>query len=434
MEQATSPPAPKRRKLKLAAVVWDTSDHPQQHAFVYSPVKRKVVRAGRRGGKTMGVSILAVNAFTHGRRVLYAAPTNEQVARFWTECKTMLAPCLKHPSVRTNETEHLIEQRGTEARIRGKTAWNADTLRGDYADLLILDEWQLMDEAAWDEVGAPMLLDNDGDAVFVYTPPSLRSRSASKARDPQHAAKLWERASQDASGRWKCFHFSSRDNPFISRAALDEISKDMTPVAYRQEILAEDINEAPGALWTRSVIEAGRVLRAPESLGRVVVAVDPSTTATGDEAGVVTVGGQDGHVYILADDSLQGPPDSWARAAVAAYYRHEADCIVAESNQGGEMVALTIATVDPKVPVTLIHASRGKSVRADPVSAVWTQGRGHMVGSFPALEDELCLWTPGDDSPNRLDAAVHGATFVIGASGITSDSAAIAQASAGFLG
>ena len=166
--------------------------------------------------------------------------------------------------MRKNETEHYIELEHSEQRIRAKTAWNSDTLRGDYCDVLILDEGQLMNEETWDRVGAPMLLDNDGDAVFIYTPPSLHSRSASKARDPQHAAKLFKRAQEDTTGRWATFHFKSADNPYISEEALAEISSDMTALAYRQEILAEDVDEAPGALWTRANIELGRVVNMPD--------------------------------------------------------------------------------------------------------------------------------------------------------------------------
>jgi hypothetical protein len=313
-----------------------------------------------------------------------------------------------------NETEHSIDLVGTERRIRAKTAWNADTLRGDYADILILDEWQLMNEEAWDRVGAPMLLDNDGDAVFIYTPPSLQSRSVSKARDPQHAAKLFKRAALDDSGRWATFHFRSADNPHISQEALAEISKDMTSLAYRQEILAEDIDEAPGALWTRANVEAGRVLRAPDC-ELVVVGVDPSATSTGDEAGIVTAGRRADHLYVLDDDTLQGSPEAWATAAVTAYYRHKADCIVAESNNGGEMVASVIRQVDARVPVRLVHASRGKQTRAQPVAILYeqTQRRAHHVGSFPAMEDELCMWVPGDPSPNRLDALVWCGTYLM---------------------
>ena len=390
--------------------------HDKQAEFIRSPTKRKVIRAGRRGGKTVGVSVLATEEFLKKRRILYAAPTQEQIGRFWTTVTRALYEPIKHKIFTKNETERYIELPGTEQRIKAKTAWNADSLRGDYADLLILDEFQLMNEDVWNAVGAPMLLDNNGDAVFIYTPPCLRSRSASKAKDPQHASKLFKKAQALQNGgstRWAAFHFNSMDNPHLSREALDEISSDMSSIAYRMEILAEDIDEAPGALWTRKTIDENRIFTAPDQLDRVIVALDPSTTSAGDEAGIVVCGRKGEQGFVLADKSTEGSPLVWAREAVKAYHEWQADCIVAEKNQGGEMVEITIHQVDPNVPVQLVHASRGKQVRADPVSAKAEKGKISYVGDFPMLEDELCLWTPGDYSPNRLDAMVWGMTFLI---------------------
>jgi hypothetical protein len=405
--------------IARAVTVRLPTPHPKQAQFVDCEAKRIVVRAGRRGGKTVGVGVRAVKRFLAGRRQLYAAPTAEQIGRFWaTVCRALHEP-IEAGVFRKNESDHTIELVGTEQRIKAKTAWNADTLRGDYADDLYLDEWQLHNEEAWEVVGAPMLLDNDGDAVFIYTPPSLKSRSVSKANDPQHAAKQFKKAQERAKEgqRWATFHFTSHDNPHISETALSEITSDMTALAYRMEINAEDVDEAPGALWTRKLIEDNRRTRADGDYSRVVVSIDPSATSTGDEAGIMTsgrVGTRDnGAGYVIADDSVQGSPKTWATAAVTAYHKHKADCIVAESNNGGEMVKLTIETVDPKVPVKLVHASRNKQTRAEPVASLFEHGRGHMLGSYPALEDELCLWRPGDDSPNRLDAMVWGFTELL---------------------
>lgn len=388
--------------------------HDKQRAFIVSPAKRKIIRAGRRGGKTVGMSICAVQKFLEGRRVLYAAPTAEQIGRFWTTVVRALDEPIRAKLFKKDETEHVIELPGTEQRIRAKTAWNADTLRGDYADVLILDEWQLMNEEAWEVVGAPMMLDHNGDAIFIYTPPSLHSRSVSKADDPQHAAKMYKRAQADTTGRWAAFTFTSHDNPHLNKEALGDITKDMTNLAYRMEVMAEDIDEVPGALWTRDTIEKGRVTEAPE-LGRIVVGVDPSITSEGDEAGIVVDGIRGADLYTLADVSLQGSPLQWASAAVRAYRYWKADCIVAEANQGGEMVAQTIHNVEGarNVPVRLVHASRGKATRAEPVAAVYEQGRGHHVGAFPALEDEMCMWLPGDPSPNRMDAHVWAASELL---------------------
>jgi hypothetical protein len=214
--------------------------HDQQVRFLESPAKRKIIRAGRRGGKTVGAAIKALKSFLDSRRVLYAAPTGEQTDRFWYEVKRSLQPAIDAGVYKCNETERYIEYAGTLNRIKAKTAWNADTLRGDFADLLILDEWQLMAEDTWDDVGAPMLMDNNGDAIFIYTPPSLKSSGISRARDPRHATKMFAKAKADTTGRWEAFHFTSHDNPYLSREGIEEITKDMSRDSYLKEIMAED--------------------------------------------------------------------------------------------------------------------------------------------------------------------------------------------------
>jgi len=166
------------------------------------------------------------------------------------------------------------------------------------------------------------------------------------------------------------------------------------------------------------------MVKAPDSLTRIVVGVDPTASSGGDEAGIVTAGKLDNDYYTLADDSVQGSPETWAQAAITAYHRHKADCIVAEKNNGGEMVESVIrqAVINAKlkdptvgeVPVKLVWASRGKATRAEPISAIAERGRDHHIGDFPLLEDELCLWIPGDPSPNRLDAKVWAITELSG--------------------
>lgn len=385
--------------------------HKVQAEFINSPAKRRAVRAGRRGGKTVGVAIMAVQRFLAGRRVLYAAPTDDQIDRFWSTVKRCLEEPIDAGVYGKNETKHIIELPGTEQRIRAKTAWNADSLRGDYADELILDEYQLMNEDAWETVGAPMMLDTNGNATFVYTPPSLRTAGVSKARDPRHASKLFERARKDTSGRWGAFHFSSHDNPHLSKIALDEITGDMTNLAYRQEILAEDIDEVPGALWTRATLERCRVDKAPE-LKRIVIAVDPKASAEADsEAGIIAAGlGIDGHGYLLGDYSMNGSPEQWAQKVATAYELHHADRVIAEKNNGGDMVMSVLKAANVKLSVKLVTASRGKATRAEPVAAMYEQFRVHHIGSLPWLEDQYCTWLPGDKSPDRLDAAVWAIT------------------------
>lgn len=405
--------------------------HPKQSQIFNSPARRKIIRAGRRGGKTTLASQIAVDGFLHGNRVLYGTPTIDQIDRFWFEVKRALHEPLsagvlyKHeglhvigpPSLRTKIDVDGDVVSGEETRIRAKTMWNADNARGDYGDIIILDEWQLMNEEVWDRVCAPMLLDNPGGMViFIYTPPSLSSRKKTKAKDPLHAAKRFKEyaARSQTNARYGAFHFTSHDNPHLDKDSLEEITEDMTSISYRQEIMAEDLDDNPRALWRREWIDDGRVL-AHRALDRIAIGVDPTGSAGGDACGIVGGGSKGREFFVLEDASLNGSPDVWARAVVTLYYKLEADIIVAESNFGGDMVDSTIKTVDDSVLVKLVHASRGKQVRAEPIAAIYEQGRGHHVGTFKALEDELALWEPGMASPNRLDALVWaGSELMLG--------------------
>ena len=189
----------------------------------------------------------------------------------------------------------------------------------------------------------------------------------------------------------------------------------------RQELLGEVLSDSEGALWKRENIERTRVVKLPE-LRRVVVAIDPAATskAESNETGIIVAAtGIDGHGYILNDATLSGSPDEWARAAVSAYSKHRADRIVAETNQGGDMVEATIRTVDPNVPFRAVYASRGKVIRAEPIAALYEQGRIHHVGAFSELEDQLCQWVPGNASPDRLDALVWALSDLFGYTTLT---------------
>lgn len=189
----------------------------------------------------------------------------------------------------------------------------------------------------------------------------------------------------------------------------------------RQELNAEILEDLPGALWSRDGIDARRVLD-PEKLpdmARVVVAIDPSGTAgasdDGDSIGIIVAGkGIDGRAYVLADRSCKLSPAGWARRAVDAYREFKADRIIAERNFGGAMVEHVIRTADRTASYREVTASRGKVVRAEPVAALYEQGRVSHVGSLDLLEDQLCLFGPdgyvGEGSPDRADALVWALT------------------------
>jgi predicted phage terminase large subunit-like protein len=188
----------------------------------------------------------------------------------------------------------------------------------------------------------------------------------------------------------------------------------------RQELNAELLEDVPGALWQLDWLDRDRVARAPE-LKRVVVAIDPavSNNEGSDQTGIIVAGvdaDKDKHAYIIEDLSGRYAPHEWAAKAVNAYQRHRADRIVAEKNNGGDMVENTIRMVSRNVSFKAVHASRGKVTRAEPISALYEQRKIHHVGALSALEDEMCAFTSDFDrgragySPDRVDALVWALT------------------------
>jgi phage terminase large subunit-like protein len=181
----------------------------------------------------------------------------------------------------------------------------------------------------------------------------------------------------------------------------------------RQEMDGELIEDIAGALWTRALIERQRVAVVPE-MKRIVIGVDPPITAHGDACGIIAVGlGVDDKAYVLADHSVSGAsPEGWARAVAGAAESWNADRVVAEGNQGGEMVESTLRAADLAMPIKRVHASRGKSARAEPIAALYEAGRAWHLGAMPELEDELCGLITGGGyegpgrSPDRADALV----------------------------
>jgi phage terminase large subunit-like protein len=182
-------------------------------------------------------------------------------------------------------------------------------------------------------------------------------------------------------------------------------------------LLGEVIEEQEGALWTRAMVDQAQTVSGtlPPDLVRIVVGVDPAITATAMSSlcGIVVAGiDVGGHAHVLEDLSGRYSPDKWARIVVKAYDDHAADRIVAEGNQGGELVRINLKTVRPNLPVRIVHARHSKQARAEPVAALYEQGKVSHLKPMPELEDQLCTWVPlsGDPSPDRLDAMVWALT------------------------
>jgi phage terminase large subunit-like protein len=200
----------------------------------------------------------------------------------------------------------------------------------------------------------------------------------------------------------------------LSEAALVELQARYAGTRTgRQELYGELLDDVEGALWHRKMIDDTRVDEAPQ-LMRVVVAIDPAVTSGEDSdlTGIIVAGmSADGHFYILDDKTVKDTPDAWARIAVEAFHEWEADRVVAEVNNGGDMVQILLRTINASIPYKKVNATRGKRVRAEPISALYEQGRVHHVGSFEMLEDQMVTWTPDmPKSPDRIDALVWALT------------------------
>lgn len=284
------------------------------------------------------------------------------------------------------------------------SADDPDSLRGPQFDAAWCDEvtkWRDPD-AAWDMLQFALRL-GDGPQVVATTTPRplpilqtiMNDRETVVTRVP-----------------------TARNAANLSPQFVAHIERRYSGTAlWRQEVMGEIVEDQSGTLWRRCWIDDQRTLRAPELL-TVVVAVDPPVTATksSDSCGIVVAGlGEDRRAYVLADRTIQGrPPQVWARTVIAAYQDFAADRIVAEVNQGGDLIATVLKSIEAHAPIRMVRATRGKWLRAEPVASLYAEGRVAHVGRFDELEDQMSLFRAdgkrGQTSPDRVDALVWALT------------------------
>jgi predicted phage terminase large subunit-like protein len=357
-----------------------------------------LVLAGRGFGKTrLGAEDVAwYGATTPGAQIAIIAPTFNDVRGTCFEGVSGLLACLPRELIADYNKSRQELSLVNGALYRGFSADTPDRLRGPQFDRAWCDElaaWQYPD--AWDQLMFGLRLGHNPQAVVTTTP---------------RPTKLVRTLAKDATTRL------TRGNTFDNAANLAPSAVEALRERYegtrlgRQELYAEILDDVAGALWTRDTIRTGP---APE-LARVVVAVDPSGASgneDGDSIGIVIAGrGMDGRFYVIEDATCDLGPAGWGRRAVERFHAHRADRIVAERNFGGAMVESVIRTADRNVPVKLVTASRGKAVRAEPIAALYEQGRVTHARGLDALEDQMMQMTltgyVGDGSPDRVDALV----------------------------
>lgn len=365
-----------------------------------------LIRAGRGFGKTRAGSEWMNEQARHmpdGRFALVGA-TLDEVRRVMIEGRSGLIATARA------DRRPVWRASGRELRFPSGAiafAYSADSpegLRGPEHHLAWCDElgkWGRGGEAAWDNLAMGLRL-GERPRVLVTTTP----RQTPLMRRVMALPGVIE-----TRGR-------TRDNPHLPASFVAAMEAEYGGTRLgRQELDGELIDDVAGALWTRATIEACRG-RKPRNVVRVVVGVDPPASADGDACGIVAVALDAADVgHVLEDASAAGlSPEGWAHAVAKCAARHGADKVVAEKNQGGDMVRSVLRAADVAMPVKLVHASRGKAARAEPVATLYEAGRVKHARRFPALEDELCGLTAGGGyegpgrSPDRADALVWALT------------------------
>ena len=353
---------------------------------------------GRGSGKTMaGTQYVLAHLREQGRkaRVGVGAPTIADARDVCAEGVTgliSLAPEEFRYNRSIGEAHHrdggYVKFLGSEEPNR----WN-----GPQWSLLWADELALWNESSWHQAQFGLRLGEHPRAIATTTPKNRQFVRTLSELDSTVTVRA-----------------TTYDNPTLSASVTERLTTQYGGTRIgRQEILAEWLDDVPGALWQWEMIRVKPQEEVPE-MERIVVAIDPAVTAKedSDETGIVVVGrAKDDEYYVLADYSGKYTPDAWAEKAITVYEIHHADRIIAEVNNGGDMVGYTLRTILPSAPFTAVHASRGKRIRAEPIAALYEQGKVYHVGALPYLEEQLVSWTPDNSgSPDRLDALVWGLT------------------------
>jgi phage terminase large subunit-like protein len=365
-----------------------------------------LMMAGRGFGKTKtGAEWVSSLARADGKlRIALVGATLQDVAKVMVEGKSGLIR-----TAHMDEDVIWVPSRGTLTFASGAMAFaysgeDPEKLRGPEHHFAWCDElakWRYPD-AAWNNLMLGLRLGDEPRTLVTTTPQPL----------PLLRQLIDEESTHLSRGR-------TRDNRYLPDAFVEA-----AVAAYggtrigRQELDGELIEDAEGALWTRTLIEASRAGPGEEEYRRVVIGVDPPASSSGDACGIVAVGlGGDGVAYVIGDHSMAGlSPEGWARRVAEAYAVHQADRVIAENNNGGDMVESVLRGAALNLPVKRAFATRGKTARAEPVAALFEKGRAKFAGAFPELEDELAGLTTGGGyqgpgrSPDRADAMVWAMT------------------------
>ena len=376
-------------------------------------VKFVVVPAGRRFGKTKGVANAAIEWMTEGLKILWGDTISSNIDRY---IDRYFKPELKKNNLLYSYSgqKKLLKLNDFKGYIDFRSADRPENWEGFGYDIIILNEAGIIlkNDYLFTNAVLPMLMDCEGSKLIAIGTPKGRTVKNEK----EHRFYSMYKRAEDNDPMYQLFKYSSYDNPFLKQTDIDELAAEislMNPQMERQEIYADFVDGAAGELWDEVIIERQRITNAPQ-LTRITVNIDPaiSANAESDETGI-TVTGKDGNGngYLLADESGRYSPEQWASLSVSLANKWKADCIVAEKNQGGDMVASVLRSAGSSHRVKLVNATKGKYVRAEPIYALYERGKIFHVGYHSKLEAQMCAFTSDlKNSPDRVDSLVWGFT------------------------
>lgn len=382
--------------------------------FEHKPnAKFIVVPAGRRFGKTKGIANASIEWVIEGKKILWGDTISTNIDRY---VERYFKPELKAADMTYSYStqKKVLSIDGFKGYIDFRSADRPENWEGFGYDIILLNEAGIIlkNDYLYTNAVLPMLMDSPGSKLFAIGTP--KGKETKTGKEHRYFA-LYKRAIAN-DPNFQLFQYSSYDNPFLSQddvRQLEEEMRLMNPAMVQQEIHAQFVDGAAGELWDEVIIERQRVKTNPD-LKRIVVSIDPaiSNNAESDETGII-VTGKDGNNngYVLEDQSGKYSPEQWSSVALSLVKKWGADCIVAEKNQGGDMVEAVLRSTGSNVRIKLVTATKGKFVRAEPIYAFYEQGKVFHIGHHPQLESQMCIFTSElKNSPDRVDALVWGLT------------------------
>lgn len=396
----------------------------EQHDFVYSERKHKIAICGRQTGKTLMCARAAAEYMMDGKRVVYAAPIDAQLEEFWGFLRRFApwAQFQSRPRIARNPFEvKRFDGKDSHGEVKARSMWNQDGLRGQNADLVIVDEAAFGNEYTVESVLKPLLATTNGSMWLMTTPPSLDSLKKfgnDRSVDPDWIRRFWDEKTggvdKDGNPLWYKAQIPSIASPYVTEDWVEEQREAMDAHTFAIEIEGQMLATNPGALWEPSMITRGDA--SGVDMETIYVGVDPSGDGP-DETGIVVCGRDyDGNGWVLADYSVKTTfAREWAAEIARAYREWNADLVVAEKNNGSTLVTEAIQAAGDDLEVYGMHHSKGKYIRAEPVSLLYSRGMVFHNGEFKRLERQMCYWLPTQrTSPDRLDAMVFAMAELFG--------------------